>query len=251
MVLRLLAIALVVANVAVFALNFEAGVYSDRERRRGGEPYPDVPALQLAPEEPARPEHTDPRDAAPAVPKTAAATAESGAAASPAPDAGQQTGAPPDTESAPRAGTCLRFGPLPDPADAKALKARFAASAKIRLDEVEEITRRRYWIYLEPAPPESVARTLDELERLGVEDFFRIRDGSFENAVSLGVFSTRAAVDRRLAEISDTGYQPVVVPRTERASRWLVEATVTDEDAFAEALEAPGTPEPAACEIGE
>lgn len=238
MILRLLVIVLVAANVAVFTLNFEAGVYSDRQRRPAVERARGVPALKLAPEERIAPERSAAFERARPRAEAGASTGERVAAALPT-SASTESGTDTDRK-APAAGACFRFGPFSEAAEAAAFEQQFAEVADLARDEVEKVTRRRFWIYLEPAPPASVTRTLDELERLGVEDFFRIRDGSFENAVSLGVFSTRAAVDRRLAEIADKGYQPVVVPRTDRTTRWFVETTVAEPEAFQRVLEDAG-----------
>ena len=54
--------------------------------------------------------------------------------------------------------------------------------------------------------------TLMDLRQQGIRDLQLIRSGDLLNAVSLGLFSTQAAVNRRLNEIKATGYQPVVVP---------------------------------------
>src|SRR5690606_32898244 len=75
--------------------------------------------------------------------------------------------------------------------------------------------RRLFWVYLAPQSAEQARADLEELRRRGIEDIQLVRRAGLENAISLGVFSTQAAVNRRLAEIEEQGYQPVVVPRTE------------------------------------
>jgi hypothetical protein len=78
-------------------------------------------------------------------------------------------------------------------------------------------------VYLEPLESAAVARaTVREMVGKGVEDLMMISGGNMANAISLGVFSTQEAVDRRLAELGKQGYQPVVVPQyKELIQFWL------------------------------
>ena len=54
--------------------------------------------------------------------------------------------------------------------------------------------------------------TLEEMEARGLGDYRLISRGDLENAISLGLYSSREAVDRRLEELGEKGYVPVVVP---------------------------------------
>ena len=46
----------------------------------------------------------------------------------------------------------------------------------------------------------------------GVQDYKFINKGNLQNAISLGLFSTQSAVNRRLKELKNIGYQPIMVP---------------------------------------
>ena len=63
-----------------------------------------------------------------------------------------------------------------------------------------------------------------DLENKGIHDLLVIQRGDLKQAISLGVFSSQEAVNRRLAEITKQGYQPVVVPRIEATQRYWLRA---------------------------
>lgn len=69
------------------------------------------------------------------------------------------------------------------------------------------------WVYIPPqANQESARKKAQEVADLGVEDYFVVNDGSkWQNAVSLGIFSTREAGERRLAELRAKGVRSAIV----------------------------------------
>lgn len=74
-----------------------------------------------------------------------------------------------------------------------------------------------YWVYLPPRnTPAETQKKAAEYKRLGVEDFFPVTDGGkWQNAISLGIFSTKEAAERRLAELRDKGVKSAVVRERE------------------------------------
>ena len=65
------------------------------------------------------------------------------------------------------------------------------------------------------APQDSRAQAvaaLNDLKNKGVRDIRLISGGDLLNAISLGVFSSQAAVNRRLNELQTKGYTAVAVP---------------------------------------
>ena len=83
--------------------------------------------------------------------------------------------------------------------------------------EVRKTTRRKfYWVYLQPTDTgEDAEQQVSELVDSGITDYMLIQRGGLKNAISLGLFSSQDSVNRRLAELSQEGYRPVVVPRYE------------------------------------
>ena len=111
---------------------------------------------------------------------------------------------------------CLSYGPLPEQSQATGLDDWFRshhARARIRHTDGKDMTF--FWIYLAPLDSRQGAmQVLQELQSKGISDYRLVRRGNLENAISLGVFSSQSAVNRRLAELQDKGYKPVVVPYT-------------------------------------
>ena len=110
---------------------------------------------------------------------------------------------------------CLRLGPLRRRADADTIELWLtgAGLSSWRVEQVFE-KRKLLWVYLEPTSSESEARErLARREAQGLKDYMLINRGGLKNSISLGLFSSQESVNRRLAELADKGYQPVVVPR--------------------------------------
>jgi len=78
-----------------------------------------------------------------------------------------------------------------------------------------------YWVYLPPRnTPAETQKKAAEYKRLGVEDFFPVTDGGkWQNAISLGIYSTKEAAERRLAELRDKGVKSAVVREREDGLR--------------------------------
>lgn len=119
---------------------------------------------------------------------------------------------------------CLSIGPLDSTDDIEAMRRWLADQGGIsilRIGERRELAT--YWVYFPPFPSGSAAaEQLREMEEHGIEDIGVIPRGDNANAVSLGVYSRRSSLERRLAELRTKGYQPSVTPRyrTQKAS-WL------------------------------
>lgn len=71
----------------------------------------------------------------------------------------------------------------------------------------------KVWVYIPPLENQTVARRKAlEIADMGVEDYFVVNDGGrWQNAISLGIFSTREAGERRLAELRGKGVRSAVV----------------------------------------
>jgi hypothetical protein len=58
----------------------------------------------------------------------------------------------------------------------------------------------------------SAEAAMKDLQLKGVKDIRLINEGDLSNAISLGLFSSQAAINRRLNEIKAKRYQSVVIP---------------------------------------
>lgn len=128
---------------------------------------------------------------------------------------------------------CFSIGPLVDDSQIATMRTWIVAMGgdpRLRVGERRELAR--YWVYFPPLPSrdEAVAR-VQQMRALGIDDLIVIPRGDMENAISLGVFSQRTSLERRLNELRTHGYEPSIVPRyrTEKASWFDVSFDTGDE----------------------
>ncbi len=109
---------------------------------------------------------------------------------------------------------CYTYGPIPNLEESTLLSTWFdERDILYKQRQTDEQGKQLFWVYL--AAQESRAQAeaaLKDLKQKGVKDMRLVREGDLSNAVSLGLFSSQAAVNRRLNEIKAKGYQSVVVP---------------------------------------
>lgn len=64
----------------------------------------------------------------------------------------------------------------------------------------------RYWVIFPPLPSaQSAAAKLGELAAAGLQDAFVVKDGTWRNAISLGLYASDEAARRRVREVEDKG----------------------------------------------
>ncbi len=124
--------------------------------------------------------------------------------------------------------TCYRYGPIPDDSSARSLNEWFDSRQLLtQVRFTEEPGLRMFWIYLAPVESrESALEVLREMRNKGIEDYRLINRGDLENAISLGLFSSREAVDARLRVLGEKGYIPVVVPYTNAKKIYWIDVLV-------------------------
>jgi len=117
-------------------------------------------------------------------------------------------------EESMRRASCFRFGPIPEELQANGLSDWFTSrNAKTRIRSRAEQARQLFWIYLAPRQSrQSALALLDELKGRGIRDYRLISHGNLQNAISLGIFSSQAAMNNRLDELQQKGYKPIVIP---------------------------------------
>lgn len=132
----------------------------------------------------------------------------------------------PGTASSLSAGRCYRAGPyLTREAYEELLEWLRDRTVAVAVTTTRERTRQLYWVYLEALDAESAAASIEDFQQQGIQDYYVIRRGGINNdAISLGLFSSQDAVNRRLAELNEKGYQPVVVPRWETRDNYFLTA---------------------------
>jgi hypothetical protein len=120
--------------------------------------------------------------------------------------------------------SCYRYGPVPDEELIRGLHDWFRSrNAIAAMYDTEEPAANMFWVYLAPQESrENAMALLEEMRSKGIGDYRLINRGDMVNAISLGLFSSREAVDARLAELQEKGFVPVVVPYADvRRMYWL------------------------------
>ncbi len=109
---------------------------------------------------------------------------------------------------------CFSYGPFPANEQAKNLKQWFEQKEILVNQRTDnEHAKQLFWIYLAPQKSrENAIAAIEDLKSKGIKDYRLISSGDLRNAISLGLFSTQAIVNKRLNELKSKGYQPIVVP---------------------------------------
>ena len=118
------------------------------------------------------------------------------------------------TYSAPEVPVCYRYGPIPNLNESNLLSEWLDDRGIFyKQKETDEQGRQLFWVYLTPRESRASAEAaMKDLQLKGVKDIRLINEGDLSNAISLGLFSSQAAINRRLNEIKAKGYQSVVIP---------------------------------------
>lgn len=110
---------------------------------------------------------------------------------------------------------CYSVGPLETKDEVSGMRAWLqerGGEPTLREDERREVAL--YWVHFPPLPDrESAIERVERMRAEGIDDIFIIPGGDQRNAVSLGVYSQAASLERRLTELRGHGYDPSVVNR--------------------------------------
>lgn len=215
--MRLLALLLLVANLAFLGWRYAVEEDERLAALRHDPPVPaGTPRLQTLPSQagvplaqprPA-PERLEAAGAAPTptmTPQELAALSATSLGADPAASTGS--------------GVCVANGPFARRGDADALNDWLrprAARLQVRQEPLPGILR--HALYLVPAP----VAGKDEFAARPVEG------NSLDHALLLGVLDDQASAAQRAAQVSQTGYVPLVVPRLDARAQWFVEAELAN-----------------------
>lgn len=214
--MKILAIALLLTNLGLVAWQYQTHVRTLAQASVEHEPLPTAAApLKLISELPALPELRVARNTA--APPAVTADVKSDVIA---------------------ADLCIDVGPFGDAPARDAVRDwlhDYVAATYMRVETVRK--RQFFWVYLEPSSDSAAQKNLAELHDRGIQDTLLIRRGDMKNSISLGFFRSQDSVNRRLAELNEKGYKPVVVPRFETSDLYWLSARLAEQY-----LEAPEVP---------
>lgn len=125
---------------------------------------------------------------------------------------------------------CYRYGPLPDEIIVGELRRWFQSrKAQAHVYFTEDRGSQLFWIYLAPQTSrENALALIEEIESKGIGDIRLINRGDLENAISLGLYSSREAVNNRLRELNDKGYVSVIVPYSDVTKIYWLDVKLID-----------------------
>ena len=108
-------------------------------------------------------------------------------------------------------GACLRWSGF-SIEQAKVARSRIS-SLGLTATEKGGAEGAKVWVYIPPQPSLERAKSkAQEVVDLGVEDYFVVNNGGkWQNAISLGIYSSHEAAERRLAELKSKGVRSAQV----------------------------------------
>lgn len=138
-----------------------------------------------------------------------------------------------------REAACYTVGPLEGEAAAEAVRAWLVERDQrvtLRVGERREVAR--YWVHLPPVSSREAAEDrAREMRAAGIDDIYVIPRGDMANAISLGLYSQRESLERRLRELEDKGFTPSIAPRYRTlTASWLDVAASASRPVPVEAL---------------
>ncbi len=133
---------------------------------------------------------------------------------------------------------CSRYGSIPDETIVSELRDWFTSrKAQAHVHYTEDRGSQLFWIYLAPQTTRAGALALiEEIESKGIGDFRLINRGDLQNAISLGLYSSREAVNSRLRELNEKGFVPVIVPYSDVTRIYWLDVKLVDSPLLKESI---------------
>lgn len=127
---------------------------------------------------------------------------------------------------------CISFGPFAESYQAGELSNWLKENGIQTKQRTEsEGKDKLFWIYLSPSESKDEAiAAIEELRGRGIHDYKLIDKGNLQNAISLGLFSNQATANRRLNELKNIGYLPIMVPYHKTQSIIWVDAKLDKQE---------------------
>jgi len=141
------------------------------------------------------------------------------------------------SDQAPPASECVRVGWFDSPEDASEFAARIGE--RFRIEERERELPPLNWVMIPPQPRDVALSQFRELYSRGVESYV-VTEGEYRNAISLGLFESRAAAESVLAEKKQQNLNVVLVnfPRNRIGYALVFDVGPTRETEVVQAVEA-------------
>ena len=118
---------------------------------------------------------------------------------------------------------CYTFGPIEEEILATGVEDWFKSRRAWTDVRYSEESGQLFWVYLAPSAGDTDAVSIiRDLEDQGISDYRVVNSGNLLNAISLGLYTSQAAVNERIGDLEQKGYKPVVVPyRSGKRVYWV------------------------------
>ena len=129
---------------------------------------------------------------------------------------------PAKAEEPAKPAVCLEWGAFPSADVAKAREALTSVVSGVRITERQAEEATGWWVVIPPlANRQAALQKVAELKRLGIDEYFIVQDDTrFRFAISLGIFRTEEAAQKRLEQLQGRGVRAARVgPRIAGVTR--------------------------------
>jgi hypothetical protein len=114
-------------------------------------------------------------------------------------------------EPVPEKRTCYTAGPIADQANAEAVQTRLENLGIVARKRTEEIAgKTQYWVLDVTRDERAAQQRLMELRKKNVNDADIVREGEYENMISLGKYPQERDATARVNKLVKLGFRPVV-----------------------------------------
>ncbi len=139
--------------------------------------------------------------------------------------------APAPTKPAAPATLCATWGPIPAQRieDAQIRLNKFKLGGRLTMLDTP-IHSGPYWVYLPPLKSKTDAdNKATELQNAGIKDIAVVRDGKWQNAISMGLYGKEAIANDRLAKLKKLGISAQIEARGKTARSFAFNQLSVDE----------------------
>lgn len=228
--LRIIVIALLVANILLFAMKFMQPDADD-----AGPVESNSPTEPTSPKNAPQPEIEPVEDESPEDGLGNLQVSEEPDDTAPESEAELESMAEPQSGAAMAVAdviNCVRLGPFESESQMASLRTELQNSFnRVQPRETKSIVDKGFWVLLPPYSTRAeVEKTVDQLSEAGVGDTYIVPNGESANAVSLGIYARRERAEQRRGEINARlpGLNIVVELRTEIQSQYWLDAGPVD-----------------------
>ena len=126
--------------------------------------------------------------------------------------------------------TCYSLGPILDEKDSKKLEKKLKLSGfNPKHKAITDKEPKSYWVYFPAEKSLADAKAVvNQLRDAKVDDYFIVRKGEFNNAISMGLYNSYGRAKIRIKKLKKLGFNPKVQTRYKSVTRHWLDFQETD-----------------------